>query len=104
MNRHTINTFSILNVLSQLFLDRIFFINNQGMHPTKYMLLKCQGEYSFARKYITMSKKQEMFALIDEFENSYLKARAFCKAKGLVLSTFYYWKKKNMDMAVPQDL
>ena len=41
-----------------------------------------------------MSKEQEMFALIDEFENSSLTARDFCKAKGVVPSTFYYWKKK----------
>lgn len=41
-----------------------------------------------------MSKEQEMFALIEEFENSSLNGRDFCKAKGLVPSTFYYWKKK----------
>ncbi len=34
-----------------------------------------------------MSKEQEMFALIDEFENSSLNARNFCKAKGGVPST-----------------
>lgn len=41
-----------------------------------------------------MSKEQEMFALIDEFESSDLSGRKFCKNKGLVPSTFYYWKKK----------
>lgn len=41
-----------------------------------------------------MSKEQEMFALIDEFESSSLSGRKFCKIKGLVPSTFYYWKKK----------
>lgn len=41
-----------------------------------------------------MSKEQEMFALIKEFESSDLNGREFCKTKGLVPSTFYYWKKK----------
>jgi len=41
-----------------------------------------------------MSKEGEMFALIDEFEISDLNGRDFCKAKGLLPSTFYYWKKK----------
>ncbi|MDT7827672.1 hypothetical protein RQM65_06385 [Pricia sp. S334] len=41
-----------------------------------------------------MSKEQEMFALIDEFENGVLSGKDFCRAKGLVPSTFYYWKKK----------
>ncbi|MBW2962813.1 IS66 family insertion sequence element accessory protein TnpA [Mesonia aestuariivivens] len=41
-----------------------------------------------------MSKEEEMFAMIDEFDNSSLTARDFCKAKGVVPSTFYYWKKK----------
>lgn len=41
-----------------------------------------------------MSKEQEMFALIEEFESSSLSGKKFCKIKGLVPSTFYYWKKK----------
>lgn len=41
-----------------------------------------------------MSKEQEMFALIEEFESSDLNGIDFCKTKGLVSSTFYYWKKK----------
>lgn len=41
-----------------------------------------------------MSKEEEMFALIDEFKNSSLTARDFCKSKGVIPSTFYYWKKK----------
>lgn len=41
-----------------------------------------------------MSKEQEMFALINEFEDSSLSGREFCETKGLVPSTFYYWKKK----------
>lgn len=41
-----------------------------------------------------MSKEQEMFALIDEFQIGDLNGRDFCKVKGLVPSTFYYWKKK----------
>ena len=41
-----------------------------------------------------MSKEQEMFALIEEFESSALSGREFCNIKGLVPSTFYYWKKK----------
>tara|TARA_R110002049_G_scaffold303602_1_gene498057 strand:+ start:57 stop:338 length:282 start_codon:yes stop_codon:yes gene_type:complete len=41
-----------------------------------------------------MSKEQKMFALIEEFEVSPLNGRDFCKDKGLVPSTFYYWKKK----------
>lgn len=49
-----------------------------------------------------MSKEQEMFALIDEFENSSLNARNFCKAKGVVPSTFYYWKKKKTRMESPE--
>ncbi|MDR9458208.1 MAG: hypothetical protein RI572_12450 [Salegentibacter sp.] len=48
-----------------------------------------------------MSKEQEMFALIDEFENSSLNARNFCKTKGVVPSTFYYWKKKKARMESP---
>ena len=41
-----------------------------------------------------MSKEQKMFALIEEFEGSPLNGRDFCKDKGLLPSTFYYWKKK----------
>ena len=41
-----------------------------------------------------MSKEQEMFALIEEYESSSLSGKKFCKIKGLVPSTFYYWKKK----------
>ena len=48
-----------------------------------------------------MSKEQEMFALIDEFENSSLNARNFCKIKDMVPSTFYYWKKKKARMESP---
>ncbi|MCM4168413.1 hypothetical protein KCTC52924_01985 [Arenibacter antarcticus] len=44
-----------------------------------------------------MSKEQEMFALIGEFESSPLNGRDFCKAKGLLPSTFYYWKKKRAE-------
>ncbi|MGZ0015427.1 IS66 family insertion sequence element accessory protein TnpA [Yeosuana sp. AK3] len=35
-----------------------------------------------------------MYALVEEFESSGLGGRDFCKIKGLVPSTFYYWKKK----------
>ncbi|SHG74409.1 hypothetical protein SAMN05444483_12617 [Salegentibacter echinorum] len=49
-----------------------------------------------------MSKEQEMFALIDEFENSPLNARNFCKTKGVVPSTFYYWKKKKAGKESPE--
>jgi len=41
-----------------------------------------------------MSKEEKMFALIEEFEDSSLNGREFCKEKGLLPSTFYYWKKK----------
>lgn len=49
-----------------------------------------------------MSKEQEMFALIDEFENSSLNAKVFCKTKNLVPSTFYYWKKKKARKESPR--
>lgn len=39
-----------------------------------------------------------MFALVEEYEHSDLSARDFCKDKGLVPSTFYYWKKKKAQM------
>lgn len=35
-----------------------------------------------------------MLALIGEFESSPLNGRDFCRDKGLLPSTFYYWKKK----------
>lgn len=41
-----------------------------------------------------MSKEEEMFGLIKEFESSDLNGKEFCRTKGLVPSTFYYWKKK----------
>ena len=49
-----------------------------------------------------MSKEQEMFALIDEFKNSSLNARDFCKTKELAPSTFYYWKKKKARNESPE--
>ena len=45
-----------------------------------------------------MSKEQEMFALIEEYECSDLNGRDFCRDNGLVPSTFYYWKKKKAQM------
>lgn len=45
-----------------------------------------------------MSKEQKMFALIDEFQIGDLNGRDFCAVKGLVPSTFYYWKKKKARM------
>lgn len=41
-----------------------------------------------------MSREQEMFSLIAEFEDSPFNGREFCKSKNLARSIFYYWKKK----------
>ena len=41
-----------------------------------------------------MSKEQEMFALIDEFENSSLNARNFCKIKDMVPQLFITGRKR----------
>lgn len=49
-----------------------------------------------------MSKEQEMFALIEEFENSSMSGKDFCQAKGVVPSTFYYWKKKKIRHEIPE--
>ncbi|MCR9226165.1 MAG: IS66 family insertion sequence element accessory protein TnpB [Flavobacteriaceae bacterium] len=48
-----------------------------------------------------MSKEQQMFALIGEFERGELNGRDFCKDKGVVPSTFYYWKKKKAQREAP---
>lgn len=49
-----------------------------------------------------MRKEQEMFALIEEFENSSMSGTDFCKAKGMEPSTFYYWKKKKFQRNAPE--
>lgn len=49
-----------------------------------------------------MSKEQEMYGLIDEFEISGLNCRDFCKDRGLVPSTFYYWKKRKAQKESPE--
>jgi hypothetical protein len=41
-----------------------------------------------------MSRAQEMFSLIADFESSPLNGQDFCKSKNLARSIFYYWKKK----------
>tara|TARA_R110002049_G_C9136148_1_gene559294 strand:+ start:77 stop:355 length:279 start_codon:yes stop_codon:yes gene_type:complete len=46
-----------------------------------------------------MSKQEEMYTLVNEYQNSGLSAKAFSKEKGIIPSTFCYWirKKKNED-------
>lgn len=44
-----------------------------------------------------------MFALIEAYERSDLSGRDFCRDKGLVPSTFYYWKKKKAQMETGSD-
>jgi hypothetical protein len=41
-----------------------------------------------------MSKQEEMFALMKEHEHSGLTIDAFCSARALKVSRFYYWRRK----------
>jgi len=42
----------------------------------------------------SISRKQEMFALIESSINSGLTKKAFCQQQGIKLSLFYYWQKR----------
>lgn len=41
-----------------------------------------------------MTNTEKMFALIDEYKGSNLSMRAFAESKGIKLSTFGYWVRK----------
>jgi hypothetical protein len=38
--------------------------------------------------------KEEMFPVIEAWQNSGLSKRAFCEEQGIVESVFFYWSKK----------
>lgn len=42
----------------------------------------------------SISRKQEMFDLIESSINSGLTKKAFCQQQGIKLSLFYYWQKR----------
>lgn len=41
-----------------------------------------------------VSRKDEMFALIEQWKQSNQTQKLFCQQQGIALSCFYYWKKK----------
>lgn len=40
------------------------------------------------------SRKDEMFALIEQWKQSNQTQKLFCQQQGIALSCFYYWQKK----------
>ena len=41
-----------------------------------------------------MTRQEQMFALIEEAEQSKQTISAFCAARNLRMKTFFYWRKK----------
>jgi len=48
-----------------------------------------------------MSKREEMYTLVNEYRTSGLSAKAFSKEKGIRPSTFSYWIRKRKDEDQP---